>query len=357
MTIQSTDLRQHTPDLLSTLMRISKSIPDWMAFMRSLSPSEYERLGIHLAIFTEPYLGFVLDGRKTIDSRFSVHRIAPFNQVGDGDIILLKRAGGPVVGICQAGNTWFYKLDPDSFADIVEKFGKAICPIDQHFWDDRRHAGYATLIRLERVTRIAPFALQKKDRRGWVVLKQSPIQTELTMPPVVLGIAGPIACGKTAVGSRLADFLECPFASFGHVVRSTVAGRGLEVNRENLQHIGQELVDSDAIGLCQNVLKDAGWRPGLSAVIDGIRHTSVLEALRSLVQPLPFKLIFVDVDVDTQIARTGFSASLLSKYQRDATEIQLPTLKKLADICISGSAPLEENLKFLRNRLVHPDGT
>src|SRR5271169_6453922 len=66
---------------------------------------------IHLAVFIEPFLGYVLDGTKTVESRFSINRCAPFGKVSQGDVLLLKRAGGPVVGITRVLAVWSYHLD------------------------------------------------------------------------------------------------------------------------------------------------------------------------------------------------------------------------------------------------------
>ena len=67
--------------------------------------------GVHLAIFVEPYLELVLAGKKTIESRFSANRCPPYNAVKKGDLLLLKRSGGPVVGVATVGQVWSYDLD------------------------------------------------------------------------------------------------------------------------------------------------------------------------------------------------------------------------------------------------------
>lgn len=52
----------------------------------------------HLAIFTGPFLDLVLEGKKTIESRFSKVRCAPYGVATEGDIVLMKKAGGLVIG-------------------------------------------------------------------------------------------------------------------------------------------------------------------------------------------------------------------------------------------------------------------
>ena len=126
-------------------------------------------VGLHLAIFAEPFLSLVLDGQKTLESRFSRNRCAPFDAVRDGDIILMKEPGGPVCGIAMAHRTLFFDLHHDSIIRIREEYGATICA-DDTFWEQRRDASYATLIELAEPVSIAEFPCNKRDRRGWVAL-------------------------------------------------------------------------------------------------------------------------------------------------------------------------------------------
>ena len=127
---------------------------------------------LHLAVFREPYLGLILKGDKTVESRFSVTRRAPFRRVAAGDIILLKRAAGPVVGACRVDGAWFYELDPATWPELRDLFTEGICPQEADFWDERSGAKYASLMQVADVVEFAPFAWPKRDRRGWVVLRR-----------------------------------------------------------------------------------------------------------------------------------------------------------------------------------------
>lgn len=40
---------------------------------------ELQKHNLHLGIFTEPRLTYMLEGKKTIESRFSKNKILPFN--------------------------------------------------------------------------------------------------------------------------------------------------------------------------------------------------------------------------------------------------------------------------------------
>ena len=127
---------------------------------------------VHLAIFVEPYLSLVIDGKKTIESRFGVHMCAPHGRVSPNDLLLLKRASGPVIGVCQVAKTWFFDLRTTALDGIRERFARQLCAEDPAFWLAREHASYATLMKIDRVTAIEPIAVQKRDRRGWVVVRE-----------------------------------------------------------------------------------------------------------------------------------------------------------------------------------------
>lgn len=140
------------------------------------------RSSVHLGIFVEPYLDYVLTGRKTIESRFSAVRCAPYGRVRRGDVLLLKASGGPVVGICSIGQTWSYQLDPDSWGSIRREFTEALCAQDPGFWTSRKSASFATLMQIQNVKRVEPLPWVKRDRRGWVVVKSPGQQTLFGAP-------------------------------------------------------------------------------------------------------------------------------------------------------------------------------
>lgn len=130
--------------------------------------------GVHLAVLVEPYLQFILDRTKTVESRFSRRRCPPFGRVSEGDVILLKRAGGPVIGLCTVSDVWSYHLDPRTLTEIRGRFGAAIQP-QNGFWEDRREAAFATLMRIDGARALPDIRVPKRDRRGWVVLRDQKI--------------------------------------------------------------------------------------------------------------------------------------------------------------------------------------
>ena len=131
-------------------------------------------IGIHLAIFNEPFLSLIFTGQKKIESRFSINMISPFRKVSKGDLIVLKESGGLISGVFIAGEVmYFSNLDELGFKNLNEKYGNLICSnYDKEFWKKRENARYVTLIEVKKVKKLIPFASEKSDRLGWSVLQE-----------------------------------------------------------------------------------------------------------------------------------------------------------------------------------------
>jgi len=141
----------------------------WLSYLTDAAKPA-SPIGIHLAIFSEPFLSLVFSGKKTVESRFSRNRCAPYGEIGDGDIILIKEVAGPICGVALAKRTWCYDLLTEPIDRIRERFDAGICA-DDDFWLSRANALYATLIELAAIASIAPVYCDKRDRRGWVSLR------------------------------------------------------------------------------------------------------------------------------------------------------------------------------------------
>lgn len=129
----------------------------------------------HLAIFTPPFLDLILEGRKTIEGRFSKVRCAPFGVVEEGDMVLMKESGGQVLGsFVVARVESFENLTPEKLKEIETRYSEPLCAdADPEYWQKRRTSKYATLMHVAKPTRFErPFPFPKRDRRGWVVLKK-----------------------------------------------------------------------------------------------------------------------------------------------------------------------------------------
>lgn len=162
--------------LWSVLLSHTASDDRWRNRFTEFSQRSGGRL--HIAVFQEPFLSLVLDGKKSVESRFSRNRIAPYQQVRECDIILIKEPSGPVVAIAEVSSTGFYQLNADAWKEIRSRFEDALAVPDEGFWYARRNANYASVIGLADVERIQQFWIDKRDRRGWVSMgyESAPIQ-------------------------------------------------------------------------------------------------------------------------------------------------------------------------------------
>jgi len=147
---------------------LQKRLMDDSAWLKKLSAGCFS---LHLAIFREPYLTFIMEGKKKIETRFAKRPCPPFGRVSDGDVVLLKHAGGDIVGICEVEKVWFYHLNPDALASIKARFGELICPVDGSFWSERASKLVATLMLVKNVMPITGLHIEKRDRRGWVTFE------------------------------------------------------------------------------------------------------------------------------------------------------------------------------------------
>ncbi len=131
----------------------------------------------HLAIFTQPWLDLILDGKKTIDSRLSKVRCAPYGKIKARDVVYMKESVGLVKGEFIASKIETYEdLTPEILYDINSHYHNEIF-VDVGFEEFREKwtvAKYATLIHITNVrTYKKPFPFPKKDRRSWILLDKS----------------------------------------------------------------------------------------------------------------------------------------------------------------------------------------
>lgn len=151
----------------------------WQKYLDRCNAPPPQQVGLHLGVFIEPFLRHILDGKKTIEARFSCRKVAPFACVEQGDVLLLKRTGGPIIALCEVLNVWSYQIHSESLSEIRRLFADAMCASDNDFWSARESTCYATLLRLGTVQPISPVSWEKRDRRGWVVLRRRTSQLTL----------------------------------------------------------------------------------------------------------------------------------------------------------------------------------
>jgi hypothetical protein len=128
------------------------------------------RVSIHLAVTHEPFLGWILEGRKTIESRFSVRKISPYRRVSVDDVLIFKQPSAFIVGAATVSAVEDIDLDEEILKQIRTQYAVPLCAHDDQFWLRRCRARYATLLHLTDVRRLKPFSCGKRDRSAWVTL-------------------------------------------------------------------------------------------------------------------------------------------------------------------------------------------
>ncbi len=130
-------------------------------------------MNYHLVILKKQYLDLILDGRKSVESRFTKTRCAPFGQISIGDKLFLKQSSGAVcaAAVVQAVEQ-FENLSPRKISQLKQKYNSLICGGDE-YWQEKRDCGFGILVWLKDVKPIEPVRIDKKDWRAWVVLTEA----------------------------------------------------------------------------------------------------------------------------------------------------------------------------------------
>lgn len=147
---------------------------------RLRSPTTLSDLGVvcgargiqgHLVVLRQPYLGRILAGAKTIESRFSKYPTPPFKCVANGDVLVLKKSGGAILAVVEVVRTHFHgPLTSEELLTIADRKRQQL-QLDDSFLHSIQDSRYATLVYLGAVVRVKPCRVEKSDLRGWVVLK------------------------------------------------------------------------------------------------------------------------------------------------------------------------------------------
>ena len=126
---------------------------------------------IHIAIMShKSLLDKILAGEKTIESRFSRVKSAPFGQIAAGDDVYFKLSGGPVLGRARVARVEEYdNLTPHQIEDLAKKYRQELA-LSEDFLARKMESKFASLLFLEDVTTSEPWTYKQGGRSGWIVL-------------------------------------------------------------------------------------------------------------------------------------------------------------------------------------------
>lgn len=122
----------------------------------------------HVAIMSKSFgdlIAKILSGEKTIESRWSKNKIAPYNKIEIGDTVYFKNSGEPVIARANVSKIrQFDNLDSDKVKDILKKWGGqdgiAVDDIKKTY-DWAKNKKYCVLIWLKNPKRVDPFQIDK----------------------------------------------------------------------------------------------------------------------------------------------------------------------------------------------------
>ncbi|MCU6603931.1 AAA family ATPase [Peribacillus frigoritolerans] len=175
--------------------------------------------------------------------------------------------------------------------------------------------------------------------------------------PLVIGFGGKIGSGKTTIAQTICLEFNYKYASFGDYVRKIAINKGLDIkNRENLQKVGNLLIDGGVEKFCRNVLDSVKWNPGETLVIEGIRHKEVLHCLKDLTYKDRFIFVLITLDDDVRKKRIKNldkeEFHKLDFLEKDRTEMEIQKdLQSCADIVVINETEPSKVITSLMGRI------
>lgn len=108
----------------------------------------------------------ILQGSKTIESRFYVNRISPWNKIKEGETIYFKNSAKPVTAKATIAKVLQYEdLNIRTMEDIFKKYGRLIWPeliTFEQWYESKKNKRYGILIFLKDPVIVKPFNINKE---------------------------------------------------------------------------------------------------------------------------------------------------------------------------------------------------
>ncbi len=162
---------------------------------------------------------------------------------------------------------------------------------------------------------------------------------------MIIGLTSFIGAGKTTVGDYLVK-KGFVFYSLSDVIREEIKSRGLEITRDRLVEVGNELRKRFGSSvLADRILDKINKGPKKNYVIDSIRNPAEIQTLRKI---KGFRLFFIDAPIELRFKRiderkrendpTSFEdfkkAEQREMQSKDSSSQQLLKCKQMADAVI-----------------------
>lgn len=125
----------------------------------------------HLAVVHRRYLDLILTGEKTVESRLSKVRCAPYGRIEPGDRIYFKESSGPVRASVVAKQIEHHEnLTPTLVRSLKHRHNELVLG-NADYWRLKSSARYAVLIWFAQVRPVADWPSKPAlNGRGWLCL-------------------------------------------------------------------------------------------------------------------------------------------------------------------------------------------
>lgn len=297
---------------------------------------------VHLAIVNEPFLSYIKNGEKIIESRFTKNKIAPFFQIHEGDIVCMKAAGKPIDCVFIVGDLHFYENTPYVLKKIREKYSSEICACDDSFWESRKDKKYISLIGIKDVKKLERvFNVPKKDKRAW-------IRFAITAPQNIFLIAGKIGSGKSYWADIIASSFDCSRATFSSYIKYKCTLASIACTRQNMQNLGTDAINNELDQfICYTLLYNL--KNNKNIVVDGLRHLDVYKRIKELYPNTNVVLIYIDCDEEQRKKNLHIRGEDTTQADKDEMETKSVFLKELAHYVIHYDDDILETMKEIAN--------
>jgi len=119
----------------------------------------------HIAIMNKSWklIPKILDGSKTIESRWYVNRVKPWNSINPGDHIYFKNSGEPITASAEVSKVLqLDNLDKTKFTEIMKEYADNIQLLSREYNEYYQSQNYCILIFLKDAKPLQPFNVSKK---------------------------------------------------------------------------------------------------------------------------------------------------------------------------------------------------
>ena len=151
-------------------------------------------------------------------------------------------------------------------------------------------------------------------------------------------IVGKIASGKTTLAKEISYRLKATVISFGDYLRYIAKSKGLNPDRNILQALGLEMINtkipsqfvSDVVEYC---LRNSDFRHD-RLVFEGVRHESILNAIKKISHRCI--VIYIELDnkqlIENALKREGGDPASIIKFLNHEVESEINDMKEQADV-------------------------